>query len=374
MFETEKLPGTRVSASTLERLIPTYEGFKMTDEIAYSDVENPNIESIEKRAKSSFAGTQIHNLVYFTRLYDRCKLLNRPPNYMDLRDTFPTSQLDDSKAYEILYSQNEDPVQAWRQWILNCDMPKENGLSTILDPEVIMGIWQSGINNPDTDKVLENLPKPNLELWEMNEVLTILNLELNRNFQFPSSVDTILISKDSRNKPITIIDYKTGREASEISFPSKLQAMLMSISIYYNFIDEIPKASWGLSEWDVAYPTKAPNLPHFKKRASLGPKRINCSIGIDAVCLDIEKIAKKVEFLYINPITGEEHEVEYLPIAMEGLDYLDELNEFYIAHKSELGKPKIYDFLTPKFKPMKILDHDAYLESNRDKGTQVALF
>ena len=211
----------------------------------------------------------------------------------------------------------------------------------------------------------------------MNEVLNIINLKFPRNLQIVSSIDTILIPLE-RNKDepyIKLIDYKTGIEMKDITFTSKLQAMLMSISIFYNFIDKVDKIPNKLSVWDIShYPQKPIDLPHFNRRSLLDPSRFNKAIDIDRVYDDLSFIADRVHFIYINPITGEQRKVDYLPIARKALRYLTNLNEFYAENKSKIKQNKTFPFLTPQFVPEKVLNSEINNLSSSYQGTQIALF
>lgn len=54
MTDKEKLPGSRLSISHLEQIMPVYKDFKETQEIFYPEIENPNTEEIETRAYNTF--------------------------------------------------------------------------------------------------------------------------------------------------------------------------------------------------------------------------------------------------------------------------------------------------------------------------------
>lgn len=380
MSELEKLPGSKLSISNLELQMPRYKTYRETGEIETSDITTLEQEELEEKALLSFRGTQIHNLVYITQLYNRCKKLNRIPNYYDLRNTYPTFPPEDSEAMALLYEQNpEDPIEVWKQWIENCEVPTKKNESTKLPPENIMGIWLSGIDNPHVEDVVNNLEDRNQNQIEMNELFSVLNLKLNpkpgfeRNIQIPSSVDTVFVTSKDSETPITITDYKS-KDLSEIKFLDKFQAMLMSISVYYNIIDKIPEDPWNLSQWDVTHSLDKIGLPLFKKGPLTRQLKLNCSVERDFLNMDLSRISKKVRFVLKNPTTNESKEINFLPIAEQALDYLQDLHEFYAENKNRLKSNKDYIFLTPKLVPEKVLNPETYEKYRGYNGTQVSLF
>jgi hypothetical protein len=370
--KSEKLPGSRLSISSIEHQISIYEKYKETGKFEIEETNHPSQEELEHLAKTSFSGTQLHNLAYFLDLSNRCKELGRIPTYNDLRDTYPTTELEESKAIAQLYSELEDPIEVWKSWIKNSEIPKDKNWATILDPETTKGIWDSGIYNPQINEIIKNAEEPNLKLVKMHEVLTILNLNLKRNLQIPSYVDTIILEpKSPKEKKITIVDYKTGnKDLSKITFLDKLQALLMSVSVFYSFIDT--KVSYKPSDWDFTHTIKDIDLPHLEKRAALGPYKFNHSTTNYELLFHLKQIEESVTFILKNPLTNESVEVHYAPIAKATLEYLNDLNEFYVANKNKLRESKVKDFTTPQFVPEKILDYENYRKNSQYTGIQRA--
>jgi len=368
----EKLPGSRLSISNIEYQIPIYERFKESGKILLEEFTTYNQEELEHFAKISFTGTQLHNFVYFQRLFNRCQMLKRFPSYDDLRDTFPTTQLDESEAIAQLYTEFENPKEVWREWIINSEIPKKKNSATILDPEIIKGIWDSGIYNPNTKDIINNQEEPNLGQVEMHEVLTILNLKLERNLQIPAYIDTIVLEpKSDKQKSITIIDYKTGnRDFSKITFLDKLQALLMSTSVFCSFIDTT--INYKPSDWDAAHSIDNIHLPHLERRAILGPHKFNNSITDYELLFRLKDIENSVTFILRNPVNNASIKVDYAPIAKRALKYLNDLNEFYFERKAQLKQSNIRTFRTPQFTPEKILDYDRYKAYSQYTGVQRA--
>ncbi len=369
---SEKPPGNKLSISAIESKIPIYEKYKETGEIRIEGTNNDSQEDLELFAKRSFAGTQLHNLTYFQNLSKRCERLGRIPTYDDLRDTFPTTKTKGSEAIAQLYTKLEDPIEVWKEWIKNSEIPKDKNSGIILDPDTTKGIWDSGIYNPNIDQILKNVEEPNLKQVEMHEVLTVLNLNLKRNLQIPSYTDTVILNPESKKKKkITIVDYKTGdKDLSKITFLDKLQALLMSASIFYSFIDR--KINYKFSDWDVTHPIKEMDLPHLEKRASLGPHKFNKSTTDYELLFHLKKIEDSVSFILKNPLTNKSVEVLYAPIAKTALDYLNDLSEFYAENKNKLKKSKVEAFTTPQFVPEKVLDYENYKTKSQYNGVQRA--
>jgi hypothetical protein len=370
--KSEKLPGSRLSISAIEKQIPIYEKYKETGEIGIEEINKDSQEDLEHLAKISFTGTQLHNLTYFQNLSRRCERLGRIPTYDDLRDTFPTTEIEKSKAIAQLYTELENPIEVWKEWIKNSEIPKDKNAGMILDPETTKGIWDSGIYNPDINKIVKNIEEPNLEQVEMHEVLTVLNLNLKRNLQIPSYVDTLILEpKNSKKKKLTIVDYKTGnKDLSKITFLDKVQALLMSVSVFYSFVDK--KINYKFSDWDVTHPIKDIDLPHLEKRAVLEAHKFNKSTTDYELLFHLKKIEDDVKFILKNPLTNKSVEVLYAPIAKTALEYLNDLSEFYAKNKNKLKKSKIDTFTTPQFIPEKVLDYENYITHSQYNGIQRA--
>ena len=154
---TENIPGSRASISQIEQIIPIYKNFRETGDIQYPDIELLDNDYMEEKAYYSFRGVQIHRLVCFLYLHQKCESLYRKPNYQDIKDTFPTFPREECLAYSQLYEEYDDPIEVWKQWIINSELPKKKNLATILDPDVILNIWEAGISNINTSEIVENL-------------------------------------------------------------------------------------------------------------------------------------------------------------------------------------------------------------------------
>lgn len=246
----------------------------------------------------------------------------------------------------------------------------------MLHPEIIKGIWNSGIYNPKVNSININVETPDSHDVVMHEVFTILNLNLNkRNLQIPSYLDTVIlepVNGNKKQKKIKVIDYKTGnKDFSDITFLDKLQALLMLASAFYSFIDKT--ITEGISDWDATHDIKYKDLPHLEKRAMLGPHRYNKSITDYELLYHLENISNSVRFILCNPVTNQSVEINYAPIAKKGIDYLTDLNEFYYQNKEKLKPSKLKLFDTPKFVPEKILYPEKYNQNYSYRATQPAL-
>ncbi|KUK77117.1 MAG: hypothetical protein XD93_0529 [candidate division WS6 bacterium 34_10] len=354
-----------------------------TNEIPINDVNIPNYEEIERKAYNSIRGTHIHFLTTVINLSQKTSLFNRTPNERDIRTTFPTirykpifketKQIDNAycKALAFLFEEYQNPISVWENWKDNSITPINKNQSTKLDPAITEEIWKYGISKSDIHNLENNPNKTDFDVLEINEVLTILNLGLDRNVQIPSQVDTILIPKDP-TKPIQIIDYKTGKEMDNIEYVNKVQAFLMSASIYYNMIDRRNKINWNLSEWDGTHTDKDIDLPNFKKKSLLHPMKFNCSIDGDILIEDLRQISQSIEFYYFNPINGKKIKVDYMSIAKNSLFKISELGDFYFYNRKKLKAKNHPNFLTPRFAPERVLQQDKFDNSMGYTGTQMS--
>jgi hypothetical protein len=301
----------------------------------------------------------------------------------DIRTTFPTVKYKPllketkkisnayCKALAFLFEEYQNPISVWANWKDNSITPPDKKQSAKLDPSITEEIRRYGVSDSDISNLENNLTETDYDVLEINEVLTILNLGLDRNVQIPSQVDTILIPKDP-SKPIQIIDYKTGNEMENIGYVNKVQAFLMSASVYYNMIDKIPEINWNLSQWDGTHSNKDVDLPNFKKPSLLHPMKFNCSIDGEVLLDDLRRISQTVEFYYFNPINGEKIKVDYMSIAKNSLFKISELGDFYFYNREKLKAKNHPNFLTPRFAPERVLQQEKFDKYMGYTGTQMS--
>ena len=306
--------------------------------------------------------------------------MDRLPNYNDFRDTYPSTETEDSEALTMLTEKLEEPFEVWKKWIKNCEIPFEKNNGTILNPEITKDIWDSGIYNPYIEMINQNISiekdkTPENPKVIMHEVMTILNLYLNnRNLQITSYLDTVILEPEGNKEgnKIKIVDFKTGKkDFSKITNVDKLQALIMAISAYYSFHKN--KIYCGISDWDATHEISLKGLPNLEKRPIYDKLEFKNRAHDYEVKLILNQIINTVKFYLNNPITGESVEIKYGSSSLKLLNDLQKFNEFFYCVKWKLKQPKLKLFETPKFVPQRVLNPKQYEKVVQNTGAQLTI-
>jgi len=359
----EKQTGSRITPSQIEKLTDFYELRKKSNSeesfLKQLELEQQpqEKESLIENAKNSIYGTQLHYLQYFAELFSRSSKFNRLPIYQDFQFTFPNK---DTLFYESMidiltlsadYSETEDEYiqNFWNEWRMNKqDFTPKKHKRYVVEPSIIRDIWENGViplediktfktNFTQTDK--EKLDPRNALL--MNELLLITNLYLkDGNLQIPTMIDEIIIPKDFPNKPIKIIDYKTGKQFKYPEQKEQIQIFLMMTSVVASIMDKAKIINYNLSSWDATHNSKNIPFPFFMKRGLIHDIRPIGSIQKENF-ENLENVfTSLIEFSYINPLTQEEIKIDANEIGLGNkedisniLSYLNDLTNFYSEYK-----------------------------------------
>ncbi len=379
----EETHGNRISPSQIENLSYLYDQYlKSPNEKDF--FHNVLLEKPLERekellsAKWSIYGTQFHQLQYFTQLFERVKYLNRYPSYNDFMYTFPYRESDYYDGLLKLLDftdlkNSEDVSQAyWNEWRMNGqDFTPKRRSRYMITPSTIRLMWENGVI-PLSDLTQFNINKKNIDREKLNpeqtvlinEVFTITNIFFNDlNLQVGSYIDEICIPKEFPNKPIHIIDYKTGKQFKQPEYKERVQIFLMMTGVLANILDRVKTVKFNYSDWDIVHNTI--DLPFFSKRELLNPLR--SSIYFDDIIQSSDIYNNCFKFSYIDPLTQRCIDIDTKDIGLgtpedihDMLMYLDRINNFYSKYKSIL-RPKISGKLSsyslPVF-PIKNFDRD----------------
>ncbi len=371
-IEDDKTKGNRLSPSQIEIISQIYEKYNNSNnEISFLfDILKPkeiNRNEILKNAKWSIYGTQIHNLTYFTQIFERARRLDRDPIPSDFRNTFIYKNNDFYTVMEELLNLTDmkcsNPAQAfWNEWRMNeQDFTPKKENSYLIKPEEIQRIWE---NNPIPLKDIEEfnthvhkIDEKKLNPYEtmvINEVTVITNIYFpNSSMQVPAVIDEICIPKNFPNEPIQIIDYKTGKQFKQPEFKEKVQIFLMMSAVYTNILDKVNSIKFMPSEWEIAH--NVYEFPFLKKRRL--KNNLIGSVYFENLIQSIDIFNNYFNFSYINPITQEKININTKDIgidATEGMNnmiwYLENLNIFYTKYK-EILKKRLKNENLPYFLP-----------------------
>lgn len=396
--------GNRLSVSDMERVVPLFEAFRElidggSDEYTALQVleligkEKKDLTVSEARdsARASFCGIQLHNLQYFTSLFLRVSNLNRSVEKDDIYRTFGFQKKEYRDALlRIVEIAKEDdnitPRGLWDTWRMNGhDFTISKGVSTLLPPTETQILWESGLKERDIKEFFDNAGKIDRERLDphrtllMNEVMCITNYSFSESaMQVPLFYDEIVIPRDYPNSPISIIDYKTGKEFKTPGKVEKVQMFLMMGSVLANIVDKIGSAQWpGQSDWDLVH--NHYSLPQITEKHLRGFPVGSLSSG--DFLFAREYLNKNIEFKYINPLTQESTMFKGKDIGIdteEGMatmiGYLNDLNLFYFKYKEILAsilkkKRRYKPYISPRF------SYDGFDRGNKGGGDyQSALF
>lgn len=387
----DNVPGSRLSITEIETLLDY--------QINPNKEERKSKSELLEDANLSIYGTQIHNLQYFGQIFQRVNQLGRTPNEQDFLSTFVTKPNEYGKALGIISNNilkytdtnlkpEEKAINFWNEWRINGqNFEAGNKSGYIIPPIEIKQLWE---NNQITyrnlqklkDTLIQSSKADKLDITKyliLNEVGQILNISFPSNrLQLISAVDEICIPKDYPNKPIRIIDYKTGKQLKNIGYNEKIQLFLMGISTYFTINDLAYTSKFNLSQWDTVHEKKDLRLPHLGKK-HIFQKNIVKKIGYWDILEQVRNIRKSIVFSYINPINGEERNIYPNDVFLGNIDeiretlgYIELLNREYIESKNiikEKIRPKIAPYSLPKFEPNNFLK----TEKNKSfKGIQIA--
>lgn len=361
--------GSRVSVSQLEKLIPLYgECLNCRSEIevrktisSFGREEGVSAGEVYSSAVFSVYGTQLHQLQYFTQLFERTKVLGRKPNEQDFKHTFLYKEEDYyNTLVEIakLAGENEDLFDAERYWLAwrrnghNFTIPERK--YCVIEPEIIRLLWEDEARGLKmVKKFRKNIGKIDREKLDpysmllMNEVMFVTNISFeNSNLQMTTMLDEVTIPKDFPKKPVRIIDYKTGREFGELTNVSQMQIFIMKLGVYANIFNKLSSLRFGPDSWDLAHSTA--KLPFVSKRSLKTP-----SIGSlteEGLMEGIAMMDELIQFSYVNPVSQEVADMHIDVMAC--FDFLRELNSFYAKYKKEIRpviSKKNAKFYLPQF-------------------------
>ncbi|OGC37480.1 hypothetical protein A2436_01115 [candidate division WS6 bacterium RIFOXYC1_FULL_33_9] len=354
----DSVEGARVSPSQIEKLSYLYELHnRIPNDIDFVH-ELTKIEPIEKEkalesARYSIYGTQMHQLQYFTQLFNRTEQLNRLPSKNDFLYTFPFRNSEYYKGLQHILDitdthSNNISQSYWNEWRMNGqDFTPKRHKNYIINPSTIRDMWELGVI-PLEDMDTFNMNKEKIDKEKLNphntmllnETFSILNIFFNDcHLQVPTLIDEICIPNDFPNSPIRIIDYKTGSQFKEPEYKERIQMFLMMTSILVNMMDRVGSVQFKQSQWDITHNTH--DLPFFTKR-KLKDNLIG-SVYFDQI-LDISDVFNKYfKFSYVNPLTQESIDININDIGIDIKDmlmYLNGITSFYIKYRNIL-KPKI---------------------------------
>ena len=396
--------GASLSPTSIVKIIPLYESYGHLPPVIQKEKifeykqkgKEITKDRILLNAKSSIYGTLIHNLEYFAEIFSE-----RPEITLEyLETTFPRQENkkkednnDDIFYYSLLKIQElankeyglsedsfENALNFWNMWRLNGQDYKPKGKDgAILNALDIKNIWENDIIPLEHINIFRKNFQNN---YKNNSSQNIYERMFGRNINFENSnlkttsfIDKISIPTDYPDKPIKIIDFKTGKQFKYPNKAEKLQIFLMSICAYCNLIDHIDKKLSTKKVWDMVH--DSPNSKYLKilnKDLLSNKKKMYTSISHYEIINFYENIAEKIQFSYINPLTQQEIVIDlkndlglnsYKDI-ISLLKYIEQLNEFYISNKEVLKSiinNKNPAFLLPKF-PIKDFYKDDYVENN----------
>ncbi|MGI6443946.1 MAG: hypothetical protein ACOX06_02970 [Candidatus Dojkabacteria bacterium] len=382
--------GSRLSVSQFESLIPVFDECKKFDSelevlqyLKKKEVEELDIEEVRDNARASIRGTQIHQLQYFYQLFSRVEKLGRKITLEDFNRTFPNKDnlFKDNLYYNALYTiynlvdNTEDPLEFWEAWRLNGhDFTLPEGITALIPPEEIKEMWErSAVTKDDIDKFSQNVWKIDREKLDpdkallVNEAMFVTNTYLkNGNLQVPTMVDELVVPKEFPNKPIQLIDYKTGKQFKEPSDIDKLQIFLMMTSVLTNIYFKVEDIQWNQSMWEIAHDSL--RLPFIPPRKYFNAIAIG-KITEEDIFMESDFFRKLIFFKYVNPLTQESIEVNAKDLGIhrdEGIgDFLaslDDLNKFYTKYKKilkhKVGRSTLVQYWIPE------LGYDGFKKGN----------
>ncbi len=353
-----KIPGARINPSKIEKLSEIFSQFSETGNLNnILNEESQDRNSIERNAKSAVYGTLVHNLKYFTDIFKKTSYLERIPCERDFRAVFINKKDEYYDALQRIMDitideglTNNPLLNAYRFW----DTWRRNGQDFIpkkhknflISPDKIQYLWENHtIPREDIDLFISN---HNEEIdkdipFTANETFLLLNVYFPTcNLQIPTYIDKIEIDKDS-NKPIKIVDYKTGKQFKEPEFREKVQIFLMTLAVFTTLIDRTGDIDYSVSDWDIMHSKNNIPLPRFKENSKIFKTGFLGSIHSEDIIEIGNLIKNNINFSYINPITKEEIEIDLNNVFFKNtaeteniLNYLNRLTDFYIQNKNIL--------------------------------------
>lgn len=370
--------GNRISVSKFESLVPLYNayledptGAKLLEVGRSKMFEKEQDDSrILKNAESAIYGTQIHQLQYFTQIYERCAEFGQEPSEVDFADTFVFRPHEYDKAWGRLLKLVEDregfskAENLWMVWRLNGHdfTPKNNGYQRV-SPNRIRTMWESEelalkvIN--DFRKAREGMGMDDInpdKVMLMNEAMLITNIDFSgRNMQLVSVPDEVRVPRDFPEQPIHIIDYKTGNQFRKPEGIDKLQIFLTKVAVLTNIAQKVGPANFAQSIWEIAH--SALRFPHLKER---NLSNVNLGFLNEEDLRSIGGVLDSyVRFSYVNPSTQERIDVTDQDLGIMGKDdsdriinYIKGLNQFYGKERKTIDrllKKKSSTFSLPTF-------------------------
>jgi hypothetical protein len=384
-----KIPGARINPSKIEPLSEIFS--KYQEDIPLTEIlkEEPlNENAVEKNAKSAVYGTLVHNLKYFTGIFQATDRLGRIPNRKDLESVFINKKDDYYSALLKIMDETinqgltKDPVLNahifWEIWRRNGqNYTPEKHKNFLISPDKIKYMYENHtIPDNDIEQFIANHKSQSQENIPFTAYETFLLLNLyfpNCNLQVPTYIDKIEIDKNT-DKPIKIVDYKTGKQFKEPEFREKVQIFLMTLAVFTNLIDKTSDIDYSVSDWDIVHSQNNIPLPRFKENSKVIRKGLLGSIQSEYIVDLADIIRNSIEFSYVNPVTMEEIKINLEDIfknISSTSKYLNRLTEFYIRNKKIL-KTKLSGRNTPYALPQ--FPKKGFLEDNyQTEAVQLSL-
>lgn len=249
-------------------------------------------------------------------------------------------------------TQQEYIQDFWNTWRLNFqNFTPQRHKRYVIEPSVIRSLWENGtIPLEDINSFSQNFQQQEYDKLDprkallINELLLVTNIYLkDRNLQVPTMIDEIVIPREFPDKPIKIVDYKTGKQFKEPTEKEKIQIFLMMTSVLSNIVDLAYSINYDFNDWDVTHNPKDIKFPFFTKRGLR--KNIPGISGITTQdIIGVETAyTKLLTFSYINPLTQQEIIVDTNKLGISNtvglgniLEYLNDINNFYFKYKKIL--------------------------------------
>jgi hypothetical protein len=398
----EQYLGANLSPTNIVKIIPLYESYGHLSPISQKESilkykqkeEEKTKEEILLNAKYAIYGTLIHNLEYFTEIFQQ-----RSEITLDYLETvFPRQKIkknkekenkDDNYYYSLLkiqelanqeYGYSEDPfdnaLNFWNTWRLNGQDFKPKGKDgALLNALDIKNIWEDDVVPIGHIEIFRDNFK---EKYQNTNSQNIYERMFGRNINFNQAnlkttcfVDKLSIPANYPDNPIKIIDFKTGKQFKYPTKAEKLQIFLITVCAYSNLIDHIDKKVSSKKIWDIVHDTPNSNYLRILNNDLLSNKKsMYTPLWYEDIAQFYDNLSQKTIFSYINPLTQDEIKIDLkkdLGLNNYGniitlLKYIEKINEFYILNKKELEtivNTKNPAFLLPKF-PIKDFYKDDY--------------
>lgn len=359
--DKEESTGSRINPSQIEILSKIYDKYSDCEEEIQVDTlfKERERKDILENAKWSIYGTQMHSLQYFTLLFNRSSYYDRLPTYEDLKNTYlQRNPLYYSSLLKILeltvQNSNKNILDTsqnfWNEWRMNGqDFTPGRHKNYTISPSQIRNMWEDGVVQvKDIDnfkKSFKDIDKEKLnpeKTFLANETFLILNLYFNNsNLSIPTLIDEICIPKDFPNKPIEIVDYKTGKQFKKPEYKEKIQIYLMISSVLTNMLDRVKDIQYIPSQWEVAHENTDIQFPHLTGKKS--NKKFVSSIYSHHTYELFQQYKNDILFSYVNPLTQEKIAVDLKDIGLDSKDgfndinmYLSNISDFYFRNKDKL--------------------------------------